>query len=292
MIGPRPFHAALLAALALLSCNRAPDQPPPSPALWEVTGAHGEHGYLFSTIHALPDGIRWHTGRLDAAFVESDTLAVEVAGLDRPSAIDAAFERLGSSGRALPPLASRVPPAKRELVEHALAAKSFSDGDFARTETWAAALTLASAYDSSDSANGVDLALLRAANRKKVVELEGAERQLRVFDALPEAEQADLLVAVAQDAAAGPEAQRKRLRQWLTGEVSALADAAGDPILADPELRQALLVSRSEAWIGSIDRLLRQGDRLFVAVGASHVVGPDGLAALLAERGYRVVRIQ
>jgi uncharacterized protein YbaP (TraB family) len=292
LTGPRRHCAALLAALALVSCNGAPDQPPPSPALWEVTGAHGEHGYLFGTIHDLPDGIRWHTQRIDEAFTASDTLAVEVAGLNSPQAIKVIFDQLATAGHDLPPLGSRVPVASRELIEHALAEKHFSDSDFVRTETWAAALTLATAFEAGDSANGVDRELLKKAEGKRVVELEGAEPQLRIFDALPEKEQADLLVAAAQDASAGPEKQHHRLEQWLIGDVAALADYSADPILADPELRQALLIARNNAWLETIDHLLSQGRPLFVAVGAAHVIGPDGLAVLLAERGYKVTRIQ
>jgi hypothetical protein len=292
MSGFRWLLPALLAALSLASaCSRAPEQPPPSPALWKVSGAHGEHGYLFGTIHALPNGIRWHTKKVDAAFAASTTLAVEAKGIDSAEQMTAIFERLATT-KGMPPLGSRVPPDERELVENALAGQRLTDRDFASVETWAAALTLANAYQLGKSANGVDRALLRSAKGKRVVEFEGVEPQLHIFDALPEAAQADLLVAVAKDAAAGREKQRKQLDEWLTGDVAALADEAGDPLLSDPELRQALLVARTANWAGQTDRLLKQGGTLFVAVGAAHVIGPDGLAALLARRGYTVTRIE
>lgn len=292
MTGFRQATAVLFAAFALLTaCSRAPEQPEPSPALWEISGPQGEHGYLFGTIHALPRGIRWHTAKLDAAFAEATVLAVEAKGLDDSARMNAIFERVATT-KGLPPLASRVPANDRALVENALASRKLSDKDFADTESWAAALTLANAYELGSSEYGVDRNLLHQAKGKRVVELEGIERQLLIFDALPRSEQTDLLVAIAKDAAAGEAERRKQLDAWLTGNVSALIDTGRDPLLSDPELRQALLIGRNKNWAGEIEGLLEQGGTLFVAVGAAHVAGAEGLAALLAARGYTVTRIQ
>jgi uncharacterized protein YbaP (TraB family) len=125
-----------------------------------------------------------------------------------------------------------------------------------------------------------------------VIELEGAESQLRIFDTLPEQEQRDLLAAVAKEALEGDQKSDMRLQSWLRGDLNALVKETHEGLLADPELREALLVSRNKEWAGRIAREMARGKTVFVAVGAAHTVGPDGLGALLEAKGYTIQRVQ
>ena len=79
---------ALAATLALAGCGAPePEAAPPSPALWEVRDADGPRGWLFGTIHALPDGTEWDTPALDAAMSGAGVLVVEIAALGDARAI-------------------------------------------------------------------------------------------------------------------------------------------------------------------------------------------------------------
>ena len=286
--------AALLAAAAMLvlaACGPSPSAEPrqATPALWAVTGPDGAHGFLFGTIHALPGSVIWRSPKLEAALAGSDTLAVELAAVTDPSAMRARFIDL-SHATGLPPLRRRVPAGDRPALAKMLDRTGYADDDFAAVETWAAALMLARAMERNDSANGVDAALMAKRGKLRVVELEGLDRQLAVFDTLPETDQRDLLRAVVRDA--GPAHERRVADAWMRGDMDILANETRTGILADPELREALLVARNRDWADRIDRLIRGGARPFVAVGAGHMAGPDGLPALLRARGWTVTRRQ
>ncbi|OYW45198.1 MAG: hypothetical protein B7Z33_04905 [Sphingomonadales bacterium 12-68-11] len=278
---------ALLAALALAGCGEPePAGPPPSPALWEVTAANGAKGWLFGTIHALPEGTRWRTPEFEQALADAEVLVVEIANLADSQAAASAFAAVARSP-GLPPLLARVEPAAKAELIRALGRAGMTERDFATTESWAAALQIANAAGSGDSANGVDRALLTSG--LPVTGLESFAAQFALFDRLPEPAQAELLEQAAADTS--PEEEGALARAWLTGDLAALVQTT-DRGLADPELRRVLLTGRNRAWAGRIAAMIEQGRYPLVAVGAGHMLGGEGLPALLAAQGYKVSRLQ
>jgi uncharacterized protein YbaP (TraB family) len=161
------------------------------------------------------------------------------------------------------------------------------EADFGTTESWAAALIITNRTKSGDNANGVDRALLTQG--LPVLGLEGFTEQFAIFDRLEQADQAELL----RLAAHGTQRDERAVREaWLTGNLEALEREELADVLADPELREALVSGRNRAWASRIASVLESGRRPFVAVGAGHMIREDGLPALLAARGYTVKRIQ
>ena len=285
-----------IATIWLSACSDSepthPDLGDGPPALWEIADAEGKvQGWAFGTIHALPDGVRWRTASFDQTVDQADALVVEVANLADDEATSAIFGALSKSP-GQPALMSRIDPASRNALAHTLHSAGLEEADFSDTETWAAALTLAQVGRVGDPRNGADRALEAAFNDRRIVELEGAKRQLSIFDSLPEAEQADLLEAVLFELGERDEAPHAMARHWLTGDLDALFKHGDRGILGDPELRRALLVQRNFAWVEQIESLLASSQRPLIAVGAAHLPGEDGLLALLTERGYTVQRLQ
>lgn len=291
MIGRAILRLALAlgALLAVAACEQEPARqwPAPSPALWHVTGPDGAEGWLFGTVHALPEGVTWQTPVLDDQLGKAGVLLVEIAQLTDTTGASEAFEQLAHTPR-LPPLLARVDPARRAQVARLLEDSGLSEGAFADVETWAAALMLSGSGRVGDPALGVDRALLRQGPRAEG--LEDHRSQLAIFDALPPAEQTDLLVAVARETAADDGEQA--LEDWLRGDMAALERRADAGMMGDPQLRDALMDGRNRAWVERIGAALAAGRKPFVAVGAAHMLGPQGLPALLAERGFTVTRIQ
>ncbi len=281
----------LAAAVTLASCS-----PPEAakPALWQVDGVHGERAWLFGTIHALPHQVAWQSARITAALAQSDRIVLEIATIDDAKQAEALFVRLGT-GSALPPLAQRVDPAARAVLEKLLVDHRLPPGQFDGLETWAAALAinqLEMADDGASTDNGIEQQLLRSETGKPVDELEGLQGQLGIFDRLPEADQRVMLNESLAAGKPGKDESVALRRAWQTGDVKALAAMDHQGLLADPELRAAILTKRNQAWSRQLQERMAHGGRPFVAVGALHLVGPDGIAAQLAASGYRVTRLQ
>ena len=282
----------LIALLALAACRSEP-APQHHPALWQVTAPDGAMGWIFGTVHALPDGLAWQTPAIDRAVGESDTLVLEIVDPADESAARAAFVRLGTTPGQLP-LEARVDPKLRPALRAALAKTGLAPAQFASLEDWAAALTLAFALEAAkgyDPDNGADRALLALAGKRPVVGLETLAGQLGVFDALPAREQRALLVAVLAESA-GDGADKRLVKAWAEGDVATLDREAHAGMMADPRLREALLVARNRRWAEQVAAMLTANKRPFVAVGAAHVAGIDGLPEMLAARGYTLKRLQ
>ena len=287
--------AAVLLTLALAGCSDAPGkeaaEAPPNPLLYELAAADGTvEGWMIGTIHALPPGTDWRTPAIDRVVTDADLLVVEIAALEQRGAIAEAFTRAATSP-GLPPLNERVAPELRADLAALMDRGGLDERRFATTESWAAALTLAQVYAEGDPEYGVDRALIRDFARRPVRELEGAATQFAIFDRLPEGDQRDLLESVITGAGEAGTQARDLRQAWINGDAAAIEAATLTGILADPELRAALLVERNRRWTDAIVPLLARPERPLIAVGAAHLVGPDGLAALLTARGFAVRRL-
>src|SRR3546814_14563562 len=108
---------AAVVLLALRGCKQDPrtaaDDDAPAPRMWEIRDQSGEiRGWLFGTIHALPDGARWRTPLLERAIEQADLLAVEIATLDDRVGMAQILPRLATSPD-WPDIGLRVPQGSR-----------------------------------------------------------------------------------------------------------------------------------------------------------------------------------
>ena len=284
--------AWLLPVFLLAACAR-PEPQPAQPALWRVDGPRGQVGFVFGTIHALDRPAQWRNANVDAALNEADRIVVEGREPGGRGGTAKDFRRdVGLGGIAVAVGAGGAGAAsapRRAAAQGRCNREPFRRG----SRTWAAALALARAEtDAQAAANGIDRAVLAVSGGRPVVELEGASEQFGIFDALPEQEQRDLLAEVLRDEGAIDSEDEDVAAAWRKGDMTAIEAETRSGLLADPELREALFTARNRAWSDKIAAMLARGERPFVAVGAAHMAGPDGLASMLAARGYSVTRVQ
>lgn len=286
---------APLLLLALAGCSDAPGEPaagpPQSPLLYEIASADGTvEGWMLGTIHALPDGTEWRTTEIGRVIDTADLLVVEIGeqkGRDEGQSIY--FSLAQSPG--LPPLAQRVPVELRPQLAALMERGDMGPEEFIVAETWAAAIALARIDATGDPANGVDRALIDEFAGRPVRELEGLRGQLSIFDHLPESAQRAMLAAVVRASEKTRKDPARLQRAWLAGDAAAIEQSTREGFLADPDLHEALLAGRNRRWAETIAPLLAQTPRPLIAVGAAHLVGLEGLAALLEAQGYRLRRI-
>ncbi len=265
------------------------------PAMWVVRDGDSEVT-LYGTVHALPPGLDWLTPLAARRLDDASSLVLEVTLPDDRFAMAATAARLGiHDGQK--PLAERVPKALAPRVGAAAAESGVPLVALNRMETWLAAITLSASalqHAGISPASGVEPALtLRAkAAGKTVIGLETIEQQLGYFDALPERDQVALLGATFDEVDVVDKEVARLVGLWQQGDVETIAREFGKEAKASPTLNRVLLTERNARWVDWIGGVMHHPGKVFVAVGAGHFGGPDGLIALLKAKGLKVERIE
>ena len=295
MVSMRRFAVQAIAILAVwLGAAGAAGA---APALWRVSDGDSQV-YLFGTIHALKSDAGWRTPLYDRVLAQAGTVWFETdMESGDPDTMRLLIQRYGSDPDR--PLSRKLAPAD--------VGKLAQQADLSRIDhlrPWAAALMLSMRPVLGRGATvekGADLTITRSARgeAKRIRTFETLEDQARMFASLPERAEVRYLTDVIHERGHGPR-MRLSLRPgsleaaWRAGD---LARLGGDVIRQmqdeNPALYDALLKQRTIAWA---DRLTQEmtttsGVEL-VNVGALHMVGVDGLPALMLAHGFRVERLQ
>jgi uncharacterized protein YbaP (TraB family) len=131
------------------------------------------------------------------------------------------------------------------------------------------------------------------AQGKTLKGFETAEKQMRMFAAMPADAQLALLRSSLKD---GGDAGKAKLdgiaRSWAAGDDAAAAKYLVNGIKDhSPDLYARMVVARNRAWVPQIEDMLKTPGVRMIAVGDGHLLGPDGVPALLKADGVRVERI-
>ena len=289
---PASVPLAFAAGIASIALGAAPAVA--EPGLWRVADADTEI-VLFGTIHALPAASDWLTPRVARRIDAADTLVLETVIPDDRGVLGQLITAMAYSPR-LPRLDVRIAPSKRARLDAAVHDTGLAMDALDRMETWYAAIVLGDAaldklgLTAADGVETVLTARARAAG-KAVTGLETPAQQLGYFDTLPETDQRALLDATVDDTTTASADTARLIDAWQRGDTDAIAAGFGDALRATPVLTRVLLGERNARWAAWIAARLAQPGKVFVAVGAAHLAGPDSVQARLAALGVKVDRL-
>lgn len=248
---------------------------------------------LFGSFHLLPPGQSWRPKALDQALSQADDLWFEIP-MDTAVTSKAAGEMAARAalpqGETLSALLSKG--GRRRLA--ATARKIGVPMDAVdRMQPWFAETLLSTAIYRLQGAladEGVERQIAdRAPPGVRQVALEDAGQQIDMFASGTRAEQLASLERSLRLFEEDPGYFHRVMNMWLKGSVSALdREVVGDLKRTAPAQYKALIVDRNRAWAPRILERLQGSGRTVVVVGVGHLIGPDGLPALLRAEGVEV----
>jgi len=124
--------------------------------------------------------------------------------------------------------------------------------------------------------------------RKQVIGLETVQYQIDRFDKMPDAMQEQLLRSELAEMETEKTSLRTLLTAWQSGDAAAIEKMLLMSFTDNPAAYNSLITERNRNWMPQLDACLKRSTPCFVIVGAAHVVGPQGLLALLRQRGYQI----
>jgi uncharacterized protein YbaP (TraB family) len=293
----RAWRAAALLLLVLLPQHVAAETLRNGQGvLWQVARDGKPLAHVFGTIHLADPEIIALPAAVAAAFQAATSLAVE-AILD-----DAATQTLAQA-MALPPdrnLQDLVPADVFGKAAAAARPYGLQPVHLNRLKPWALAMLITvppeeiARRSSGQPALDVWLSKQAHAAGKTVRGLETMAEQIAVFDGLPPAEQAAFLGAAAIDVAQKQRLMATMKAAYLRRDIEAVRKAAQDGTpdsarAAADRLEHGLIDLRNKRMVERMKASFDGG--AFVAIGALHLPGENGIIALLQREGYAVTRV-
>ena len=263
--------------------------------VYQVEGPNGRF-YLAGSMHLLHAERASLPAPLERAYRNSASIVMEI-DTDDGDAQDAGA-RLLEAAQLAPDtsLQALLGEARWNTVRTALAEAGFDAERASRFEPWGLALLLTQAgfaRQGYTSAAGVEQQLTERARRdgKPISGLETAEMQIALLDGLDMNVQRQMLDLTLEEVQEMPQMLDELEDAWRAGDLQRLEALLLEGYRQMPELYTALLVERNRRWVSQIRAWPTTSPPRLVLVGALHLVGEQGLPALLQRAGYTVERL-
>ncbi|MEX2524923.1 MAG: TraB/GumN family protein [Gammaproteobacteria bacterium] len=257
--------------------------------LWRVGAPGDESGYIFGTIHVGDESIVDLPEPVEEALAGSRHFVMEAVP-DAEQAMQLSSMMFFSDGRYLKELVSE---GMFDRVTTILQSYHLPQQAVLAMKPWAAFVTMS--YP-ADLRKILDLVLMETAldNGARVHGLETLREQGEIFNQMPLDDQLRLLAdtvchydTVQKDFEIMKSLylQRDLKGLYIHGQSHAFDDNS-----AYESLTERILHKRNHTMVERMQEYLEQG-AAFIAVGAMHLPGEDGILNLLEKQGYRITKI-
>ncbi|GIZ50755.1 TraB/GumN family protein [Noviherbaspirillum aridicola] len=285
------------AAAATQAISAPPSSAPARGALYRIRH-RGSTSYLFGTVHVGTPSLFPLAPEVTRALAEAGKLVLEI-DTRQAAPFQAALDKHGVYQDG-DDVSRHLSPATLSLLQRALSRAGLEWHAMRRFKPWLLANLLVGLdleQGGYQRAHGAEMFLLSIAGTRTVHELESAEYQMSLFDAMDDATQEQYLREQLAELDDGKAMQKARalIGAWASGNGEALEnivrDSLRDGTLSSSFAYRVLLEKRNPEMAEKIVRMLESGESAFVGVGLLHLVGEAGLPALLKAHGMEVEKV-
>lgn len=258
-------------------------------SMWQINGASNRI-YLLGSVHVLRQQDHPIPTAIEKAYEDAEILIMEVDVDDLdPIEMAGLVNELGliKDGGTLQEIMG--PSLYDEAADYA-SQLNIPFLMLAQTEPWLAAITIEQMMLVRIGFNpqyGIEFHLSAKAGEdsKEILGLETVREQLEFLDKLSLTAQRALLIQTLRESLNIEENLDLLINAWRHGDIGFLEENLLVEMQRYPELYRTLVVDRNKAWVERIRNLIGEQDDYLIVVGTLHLVGDDGVPALLSEIG-------
>ncbi|TXC85229.1 TraB/GumN family protein [Luteibaculum oceani] len=279
----------LLLLLLVGISTRAVAQSTAASLLWSIEGQGIKKSYIFGTVHMLPAKDFAIKPKVKRAIQKSDIMVMEL-DLDNPMVQVELMKdiKLENDDKLSNYLSDEDAVLLSNYMEDHIGSPLSS---FDHLKPFFLTSMLIPTYIEGDVASFErHLVEIAQSQKMEIIGLEKAEGQLKIFDEIPIEKQLSQIMDLVKDKG---EAQKKFdaiLSAYKTEDIHRLVATTLEQIGDDNYQKEAVLWNRNKDWVEKIPQMAAK-EKCFIAVGAAHLGGDQGVISLLKERGYTLTPI-
>ena len=266
----------------------------PKGLLWKIERQGMSDSYLYGTMHVGDPRVVNLAPEVERAFMQTDHFVMEVL-MNFKAMGYMASASFFSDGRTLKDVMGYL---EYKRLTSLINKRIFLPEDVVKhMKPWAVLMLLMMPVDQqAQSAAALDMVLYRRANQRKLelTGLETAQEQIAVFDSMSMEDQLWMLNRSIKEIDITDAQLPDMLNAYIDRDLAQLVRIQQAFMYEDSEVddrfMHQLLDVRNEKMTKRILPVLRQGNA-FIAIGALHLPGKEGVLHLLEQQGYTVTSI-
>ncbi|MFH6956305.1 TraB/GumN family protein [Flavobacterium aquidurense] len=270
---------AILFAVSIQAQTKAPKLE--NSLLWEVSG-NGlvKPSYLYGTIHMICSGDYFLSEKTKKAFDKSDKLVLEINFSDPKEMSEMQQMAMGKE-----PLSKKLnleELSKLDAILKKSAGMTIKQVDAFSLMTVMSLISMKSF--GCDDLRFYEMNFIESAKKQNlpVVGLETVKSQFKSFeDAYSDAE----MIAMLEES--DVEETKKLVEDYKQENLEGLFEKSTAENMMNAKAKKYMLDERNGNWVKLLPEMIKN-ESVFVAVGAAHLAGNDGVINLLRKAGYKV----
>ena len=254
--------------------------------LWEVKAKDGKtSSYLFGTIHAIDESKFYFPKKLEKIASKCDVICLEIVG------DGTYFDKLMMNNKSLQDLFTKTQLDTIHLwAERFLFMKPHQfDQNFSQTKPFLLLqFILNSSLPKNFKSYELEFEKMAQKNKQELLGLETVDFQLSLFDNMSLEDQVKMVMESLRDEKNAKYKFEEMQQVYLEQNLDQLYKITKDE---SSSFNRSFLEDRNIDWIPKIESMMKD-KAVFIAVGAAHLSGSEGVIELLIKKGYQVTPIK